>query len=105
LDGDGRADLLAGIHRLRVWRGRGDGTFDRPIDQHGLPYRRSYLLIVDGDGDGHLDLWTVGWEFLAVQRGRGDGTFVGPSATVEVGAESGAFAAGDVDRDGHPDLV
>jgi hypothetical protein len=63
LDGDGRLDLVAVSHMdagLRVWRGKGDGSFERCEDT-GLPSGREDvrgwgLSVGDVNGDRRPDL-------------------------------------------------
>jgi hypothetical protein len=63
-DGDGAIDLLVGgtegaIVRGAIYRGRGDGTFDPPIDAH-LDGASAYAVIGRLSGDDRDDAITLG---------------------------------------------
>lgn len=121
-DGDGAPDLvLAG----RVWRNRGDGTFDDLGDRASLPLPQGLtnLVALDYDGDGRMDVYaaTAGgrggvmhssWiddrahppnELL---RNLGGFKFQNVTAATGVGDRGASFAAVAFDHDGDrfPDL-
>ncbi|MFE6845133.1 FG-GAP-like repeat-containing protein [Streptomyces sp. NPDC057686] len=107
-NGDGVGDLVArqastGI--LKMWLGRGNGTFASAVDVTGgwRPFSQTVAADFTGDGkadliardsSGNLKLWT----------GRGDGTF-GSGATVTGGWDFSQTAAADFDGDGKSDLI
>lgn len=116
LDGDGRLDAAVGTTdgALVVFRGRGDGTFDR-----GLPIglladgRPVGFALGDFNQDGRLD--------IACSRGQvflNDGGFFaetnamnvndvwnGPVTTFQSGVQAWRVEADDLDGDGHLDLM
>jgi len=119
-DGDGWLDLYLcnyvvpgdpDLSRNRLYRNRGDGTFERVAPGSDLESSRPSLQSVWSDLD--LD----GWQDLYLSNDRGP--FLGPNqlwrnddgVLVDDGAGSGAdvslfsmgIAAGDLDRNGHPD--
>src|SRR5262245_24624597 len=74
-DEDGHPDVILGDTFLRVATGNGEGLFEIPpvpeVDpQDGI----SQVVVVDLDGDGHLDLAGPGAP-PPVALGRGDGSF------------------------------
>ena len=110
-DGDGRSDLyVAGGDGNRLYRNRGDGTFEDSTARAGVGGQEGEALGVlsfDYDNDGRPDLYVA---YLArpnlLFRNRGDGTFeeVGARAGVALKDSSTAAAALDYDRDGNADL-
>ncbi|HEY0195612.1 MAG TPA: VCBS repeat-containing protein [Kofleriaceae bacterium] len=102
LDGDGVLDLIASAPSppaLRIWLGRGDGTFVRKPDVavSGFPARP---VAFDANGDGRLDLATTGAaSTLTVVLGNGDGTFQ-PPRTFATGPGPFSVDFGDFNGDG-----
>ncbi len=95
----------------RLFRNRGDGTFEDVSERSGLsdlPGGYGHGVAVgDHDGDGHPDLFITRWRRYALHRNRGDGTFEDVTAAVGLGGDrdwptSAAFA--DLDGDGDLDL-
>ncbi|MFO0957006.1 MAG: FG-GAP-like repeat-containing protein [Isosphaeraceae bacterium] len=95
----------------RLFRNRGDGTFEDATESSGLAaFPGGYghgVLVGDYDNDGHPDLFLTRWGAYALYRNRGDGTF--EDATDRAGLAgyrdwptSAAFA--DLDGDGDLDL-
>jgi hypothetical protein len=64
---------------------------------------RNATVLADFNGDGHLDLATMGNLSLIVAIGKGDGTFQNPVAYSAKNAYW--MASGDFNGDGRPDLV
>ncbi|HEY7290324.1 MAG TPA: VCBS repeat-containing protein, partial [Vicinamibacterales bacterium] len=131
MDNDGLLDLYlvqsgrlgdASTKRGRLYRNRGDGTFEDATEASGV--RRGYwgwgATFEDFDDDGHLDLFHVNGfgvaglpstaEFFADPArlfvGTGAGTFVEMAQTVGVAdtGEGRGVVAFDYDRDGDLDL-
>jgi enediyne biosynthesis protein E4 len=95
----------------RLYRNRGDGTFEDVTRASGIGgMRRGYghgVAVGDYDNDGRPDLFVTRWRSYALYRNRGDGTF--EDVTEKAGLlgdrdwpTSSAFA--DLDNDGDLDL-
>ncbi|WP_051806649.1 FG-GAP-like repeat-containing protein [Streptomyces sp. NRRL F-2664] len=112
--GDGKADIMARYegpadadvpqNTLRLWVGRGDGTFATPTNvTGGWSFTQTAAADFDGngktdliarDGDGNLKIWA----------GRGDGTF-GAAAQLTAGWNFTQTAAADFNDDGRADII
>ncbi|HYK42194.1 MAG TPA: CRTAC1 family protein [Thermoanaerobaculia bacterium] len=110
-DGDGRDDLFVpGGDGNRLYRNRGDGTFEDVTAQAGVagqPGEAVGALAFDYDGDGRTDLYVTYLERPNLLfHNRGDGTFeeLGRKAGVALSDYCTSAAAIDYDRDGNPDL-
>jgi tetratricopeptide (TPR) repeat protein len=122
-DGDGRLDvyLIQGGHFPpdpagpeagdRLFRNRGDGTFEDVTGRSGIAgFARGYghgVTVGDYDNDGHPDLFLTRWRAYALYRNKGDGTFEDATRRCGLGGDrdwptSAAFA--DLDNDGDLDL-
>ncbi|MEU7167087.1 FG-GAP-like repeat-containing protein [Streptomyces morookaense] len=104
--GDGVADLVARNSRgeLYLWKGSGDGTFEKPVFLTG---DWNYTQTVAGDftGDGKADLIARDADArLYLWAGRGDGTFDRPRLLTG-GWDFTQTAAADFTGDGIADLV
>lgn len=123
VNGDGDADLLAVVRgtfvaggsyesRLRVYLGRGDGTFADPVDTSAgaddFFFGGGGLSVADLTGDGAADVLTRGGESAVLLEGAGDGTFA-PRTLFPLPYESTsdvrAVVAADVNGDGRKDAV
>ncbi|MFJ3921514.1 FG-GAP repeat domain-containing protein [Streptomyces sp. NPDC090022] len=132
LDGDGHRDLwsVGADHRLRLFSGRGDGTFAAPVEA-GPAFPAGAQAVVSGDWteDGYNDLIAfhgAGGQDrrLWVHKNLGMGTSLPsdsfelsvfcPVQDPEMGCDSGnehwgdaqaIAAAGDLDGDGGPELL
>ncbi|WZO96447.1 FG-GAP-like repeat-containing protein [Isosphaeraceae bacterium EP7] len=122
-DGDGFLDVFAiqgGVFPPdpsrpntgdRLFRNRGDGTFEDATERSGIAAMpRGYghgVTVGDVDNDGHPDLFITRWRSYALYRNRGDGTFEDATEAWGLGGDrdwptSSAFA--DLDNDGDLDL-
>lgn len=100
-------DRLAGA-TARLYRNRGDGTFEDVTRQAGLA-RSVYgmgIVAADYDGDGDTDLYLTNYGPNNLYRNNGDGTFtdVAKAAGVDDAGFSTGAAFFDYNRDGRLDL-
>jgi hypothetical protein len=92
---------------ISVFPGKGDGTFQSPINTNGNwgegsgPYS---IAVGDFDRDGKLDV-AFADEGLTILKGNGDGTFKAPVAPMHPGNTSTDLKVGDFNGDGKLDLV
>jgi enediyne biosynthesis protein E4 len=95
----------------RLFRNRGDGTFENVSEKAGLHrLRGGYghgVTVGDYDNDGHPDLFITRWQSYALVRNRGDGTFDDVTSKAGLAGDrdwptSAAWA--DLDGDGDLDL-
>jgi len=124
-DGDGLMDLflvnsgpLSGVTHQppgtarqpnRLYRNRGDGTFEDVTHKAGLEgagYCTS-AIAADYDNDGHTDLFVVSVGRCYLYHNRGDGTFEDVTEKAGVANEGGTGIGAvffDADNDGYLDL-
>ena len=94
----------------RLFRNRGDGTFDDVTESAGLGGARGYgfgTAVGDIDNDGRPDLFVTRWRGYALYRNKGDGSFEDITERAGLSGDrdlptSAAFA--DLDGDGDLDL-
>jgi hypothetical protein len=104
---DGILDLIGtpDVISLTVAIGLGDGSFGLPVL---YPSARDieFVLPVDLDGDGHLDLFgpTTTTGAVCAHLGNGDGT-LGSYNDYAVASNPQAVAIADVSGDGRPDVI
>ncbi|GAB4110024.1 MAG: CRTAC1 family protein [Acidobacteriota bacterium] len=119
-DNDGWLDLFlvqgatvetAGTERnelSRLFRNRGDGTFEDVTEAAGLTHRGWGMGVTFGDfdSDGWTDIYLTCLGPNVLYRNNGDGTFSDVTARAGVGDPrwSTSAAFGDYDGDGHLDL-
>jgi hypothetical protein len=117
-DGDGALDVYlvqsgtlyeshSDLGRNRLYRNRGDGSFDDVTDGSGAD-DRGYgmgVAVGDYDNDGDPDLYVTNWDANTLLRNDG-GTFTDVTAGAGVGAESWGTSTtfADLDADGDLDL-
>ena len=92
----------------RLYRNRGDGTFEDVTVQAGLAQAAYGMGVVaaDYDGDGHTDIYVTNYGRNFLYRNNGDGTF--RDVADRAGVADAAFSVGavflDYNTDGHLDL-
>ena len=109
VDGGSIADpAVARRARHRLYRNRGNGTFEDVTERSGIQHREYGMGACAGDydGDGRPDLYITNYGPNALYRNHGDGTFTDVTATARVGDPrwSAGCAFADLDRDGDLDL-
>ncbi len=116
-DGDGDADLYVinsgrGAAN-RLFRNRGDGTFEDVTAEAGVECGNAegacvHAIWGDVDGDGDLDLYVTKWAAPnTLFRNNGDGTFsdISHEAGVDYWGYGNAATFLDYDRDGRLDIL
>jgi hypothetical protein len=124
-DGDGFLDLylvnpgpLEGVtHHVpgtarqpnRLYRNRGDGTFEDVTAKAGVKGAGycTAAVAADYDNDGHTDLFVVGVGRCILYHNRGDGTFedvTEKAGVANIGGTGIGAAFLDIDNDGYLDL-
>lgn len=120
-NGDGKADLailaggLVSSSSVTSLLGNGDGTFAAPqttlvyYQGDGGDYIPGKLIAADFNGDGKMDLATVGDYVgsggISILLGNGDGTFQTTGSNLAISQGYGAIATGDFNGDHIPDLI
>ncbi|MEV4425969.1 FG-GAP-like repeat-containing protein [Streptomyces sp. R-07] len=113
--GDGKADIMARYEgpvdesrppqdTLRLWVGRGDGSFIAPTNVTG-GWNFTQTTAADFDGDGETDLIARDPSGnLKIWAGHGDGTF-GAAAHLTAGWNFAQTTAADFNGDGAADII
>lgn len=116
-NGDGKQDLAVANFwggSVSILLGKGDGTFEAPVD-YAVLYAPSSIAVADLNGDGKLDLAVTncgGCMYhegptsspVSVLLGNGDGTFR-THVDYPAGNSPISVVIGDFNRDGKPDLA
>ena len=116
-DGDGLLDLYcvqsgdlepgtAAVPRSKLFRNRGDGTFEDVTEKAGVGGHGYGMgcAVGDFDGDGRPDLYVTNVGPNILYKNQGDGTFVDVTKEAGVGDPSWSTSAGFFDFDGDGDL-
>ena len=116
-DGDGlldlycvqSGDLVPGTREIpgdKLYRNRGDGTFEDVTSKAGLGDRTYGMgcAVGDYDGDGRSDLYVTNLGPNVLYHNNGDGTFTDVTQSAGVGDPSWSASAGFFDYDGDGDL-
>ncbi|WP_165251128.1 FG-GAP-like repeat-containing protein [Paludisphaera soli] len=90
----------------KLYRNRGDGTFEDVTEKAGAPGQGYGMgcVVGDYDGDGRDDLFVTGLGRTVLYRNKGDGTFEDVTEKAGVGSDRWTTAAGFGDFDGDGDL-
>jgi hypothetical protein len=109
VDGGSLADAaVAERARHRLYRNRGNGTFEDVTARSGIAHRGYGMGACAGDydNDGWVDLYITNFGQPTLYHNRGDGTFADVTRTAGVGSPlwSTGCTFADVDRDGFLDL-
>lgn len=109
-NGDGKLDIAmadAGANAISILLGKGDGTFQAPIDTTGMN-DPTYVASGDFNGDGKQDLAVVGFAgatpAVFVLMGNGDGTFTTKSTLTSI-SNPQSIILGDFNGDTKLDMV
>jgi hypothetical protein len=108
-EGVSEGERQAGDFRNRLFRNRGDGTFEDVTARAGVACEGCFsmgLAVGDYDNDGRPDIYVANHGPNVLYRNLGDGTFRDETRRARVGHEGCSVAATwfDFDRDGHLDL-
>ncbi|MEP7304349.1 MAG: CRTAC1 family protein [Acidobacteriota bacterium] len=109
VDGGSLADpVVAGKARHRLFRNRGNGTFEDTTLRSGIRHSGYGMGACAGDvdNDGWIDLYVTNFGANVLHRNRGDGAFVDVTRSAHVGSTtwSASCAFADLDKDGDLDL-
>jgi len=97
-----------GAESDRLWRNRGDGTFEDVTERAGISERRfsNGAAVADFDNDGDSDILVTNVGRNTLWRNRGDGSFEDHTVAAGLNARGNSASAAwlDHDRDGDLDL-
>ncbi len=102
------AERAASPASSKLYRNRGDGTFEDVTDKAGVAYRGIGMGAAwgDYDNDGREDLFVTSYGANVLYRNNGDGTFTDVSGPAGIARHVGFWAGvswADYDRDGFLD--
>jgi Bacterial Ig-like domain (group 3)/FG-GAP-like repeat/Abnormal spindle-like microcephaly-assoc'd, ASPM-SPD-2-Hydin len=106
VNADGKVDVVVANQNsmtVSVFLGNGDGTFQPKVDYATSTTYSYALLSGDFNGDGKVDVATVGDSNVSILFGNGDGSFQGPITVAQV--PGFAEVAADFNDDGRLDLA
>ena len=114
MNGDGILDIVSTDLNLdqvtsggivRVFLGKGDGTFAKAVN-YVAGNNLSSLALADFNGDGHIDIAVadVSSSNVAILLNKGDGTFAAP-VNYPSGPNPYSLGTADFNGDGHADLA
>ena len=108
---EGRPDKSDPAYWNRLYRQRGDGTFEDVTEKAGVSGRTQNqygmgAAVGDYDNDGFDDLYVTNYGANTLYRNNGNGTFADVTTRAGVAAGGWSASAGfvDYDNDGHLDL-
>jgi uncharacterized repeat protein (TIGR01451 family) len=113
-NGDKFTDVIVGnynsqtkIADLRLFLGKGGGTFQAAMAIPVSTLMSAQLVVGDFNKDGKLDLAVNRSDGIAVLQGKGDGTFAAAAAATPLTDQTTANTIGvaDFNNDGNPDLI
>lgn len=108
-DGDGRTDVVADArYCAEIFLNDGRGGLRRPpavVPGKGAYSTEAYLVVLDLDGDGRLDLVRNGTVTFGVEGRSASGPIGGSVQLAELGGSTSGVAFGDFNGDGLVDLV
>jgi hypothetical protein len=109
VDGGSLVDReVAGRARHRLFRNRGNGTFEDVTAASGINHQQYGMgaCAADYDNDGWVDLYITGFGSNSLYHNNGDGTFTDVTRAAGVGSSqlSTSCAFADFDKDGYLDL-
>jgi hypothetical protein len=108
MNGDGKLDIVASDynnHRISVFYGYGDGTFQAPVTYYDFDSQRpEALAIADFNGDGKPDVAVVigGQILVLLNDGMGGGRLADTHLLTGYGT---SVNVSDINGDGKPDLL
>jgi hypothetical protein len=125
VNGDGKPDLLVGNFcapgscsatavNVDILVGKGDGTFQSPVNYTAVGFGSPWVTVADVDGDGKPDLIVSAScndsacdnnGTVSVLSGNGDGTFRSAVSYDSGGPYATFVATADVNGDAKPDIV
>src|SRR5206468_11327242 len=90
----------------RLYRNRGDGTFEDVTERSGAGLRGWGMGVcaADVDGNGWADLYVTNYGSNVLLLNNGDGTFRAAERGIASGGWNAGAAFADADRDGDLDL-